>query len=50
MQKDVVVVANETEYLEWMKAQSSHYLTVVKPSLDEANAAVQPIAQLTESK
>ena len=50
MQKDVLVVANETEYNDWMKVQSSHYQTVVKPSLEEAKAAVQTIAHLTESK
>lgn len=35
MQKDVIVVANEKEYKDWMAKQTSHYETVVKPTLAE---------------
>lgn len=36
MQKEVVVVANEAEYKEWMKTQTSYYEAVVKPTLTPA--------------
>lgn len=41
MQKEVVVVANEAEYNEWVKTQTSYYEATVKPTLpvpEEAKA------------
>jgi cytochrome c oxidase subunit 2 len=46
MQKEVVVVANEAEYKEWMKTQQSYYETAVKPTL---TSAVETTTETKES-
>lgn len=40
MQKEVVVVANEAEYQEWMKTQTSYYEATVKPTLVPVESVV----------
>lgn len=51
MQKEVVVLANEAEYNEWMKKQTSYYETTVKATLAEkATEEVKPTAEVSVFK
>lgn len=46
MQKEVVVVANEAEYKEWLKSQTVYYEAVVKPTLEPVEEIKTEVAEV----